>query len=143
MVQKKIKNKNFWSSLKGVTTKKGKTKARLLINLSSVLSKKTKLRLTHTTSRLVRLCVPRLEMRSVRSGRSSYSVPFPTSQRRSVSLALRRLNSVCASSRGSAYSKLKKELINILLKKSNSLKERHASYINAQKNRAHLHYRWY
>jgi len=143
----KIRNKTFYDVFLGLLIKEGnKLQAKKLLDTSFlIVSKQVKLPINHILLKLVLYLNSFVEIKKIKSKRSTHFVPFPLSiNRKSYLMARWIISSVNEDKRKISFSlKLSEEILNIILKKSaKSLTKKNLNFKQSLQNKSNTHFRW-
>lgn len=138
---------NFYEIFLGLLIKDGqKVQAKNILDTAfSVVSKQTKLSTNSILLRIVLYLNSFVEIKKIKSKRSTHFVPFPLSTKRKFYLIARWvLDSVSEDRRRVDFStKLSDEILNIVLKKSSkSLLKKKLNFKQSIQNKSNTHFRW-
>lgn len=142
-----LQAKTFLTSLVNHLMRDGKKNwaFKIVMNIGMALGKQIHQDPQAIYSRVFAMIRPYVEVRKVKVRRTTYMVPFPTSEARQKHLAaLWLLETVRQDKSKQAFSeKFFKEIMLLLLGRGAVLEKKKAVYRQATKGSAFLHYRWY
>ena len=142
-----LRKRNFYEIFLGLLIKDGqKVQAKNILDTAfSVVSKQTKLSTNSILLRIVLYLNSFVEIKKIKSKRSTHFVPFPLNTKRKFYLIARWvLDSVSEDRRRVDFStKLSDEILNIVLKKSSkSLLKKKLNFKQSIQNKSNTHFRW-
>jgi ribosomal protein S7 len=117
----------------------------VVMQIGTLIGKRLKKSPTFIFDRVFEILRPYIEVRKVRVRRTTYMVPFPTTEERQKHLvSFWILETVRKEKRKiDFYQKLLREIVLILLRRGETMEKKKEVYTRAEKSRSFLHYRWY
>jgi|APCry1669189070_1035195.scaffolds.fasta_scaffold40528_2 ribosomal protein S7 len=142
-----LRKRNFYETFLGLLIKSGqKVQAKNILDTAfSLVSKQTKLSTNSILLKIVLNLNSFVEIKKIKSKRSTHFVPFPLSTKRKFYLIARWVvDSVGEDSRKINFAiKLSEEILMIVLKKPcKSVLKKNLNFKQSVQNKSNIHYRW-
>lgn len=142
-----LRKRNFYETFLGLLIKSGqKVQAKNILDTAfSLVSKQTKLSTNSILLKIVLNLNSFVEIKKIKSKRSTHFVPFPLSTKRKFYLIARWVvASVGEDSRKINFAiKLSEEILMIVLKKPcKSVLKKNLNFKQSVQNKSNIHYRW-
>jgi len=116
-----------------------------IMKIGTLIGKRLKKSPHFIFERVFEILRPYIEVRKVRVRRTTYMVPFPTTEERQKHLVSSWILETVRKEKRKIdfYNKLLREIVLILLRKGDTIEKKREVYARAEKSRSFLHYRWY
>lgn len=116
-----------------------------IMKIGTLIGKRLKKSPHFIYERVFEILRPYIEVRKVRVRRTTYMVPFPTTEERQKHIVSSWILETVRKEKRKIdfYNKLLREIVLILLRKGETMEKKREVYARAEKSRSYLHYRWY